>query len=236
MEEVEAYNYLNVFRETVSTSGRWQAGSRYTGRNHKGLIEEKLLALKLQVERWFLLSTQRGTATVSTNYRHTYGYGAFGFISTNAVAYAGSLSESALFEYFEDVFAKGSNMRRHYAGSTQIREINSIVREHSGFQVDNLTDEYGVSLQRLRTDFGMVDLVWDPVLDSKFVNYGFTFDAKPKQTKMRYMANDEVGSRKFRMNYDVHTPGQDGKSDELMMDVGFQLTNEETAGYLYKST
>jgi len=73
------------------------------------------------------------------------------------------------------------------------------------------------------------------MMDGKFTDYGLVLDAGEDNVKLRYMANDDKGSRKFRYEQGVETPGVDGKDDQVMMDVGIQITNEETCGWLYQS-
>ncbi len=235
-QETEMYNYASVFSETVSTSGRYQAGEQYTdGRTHKEQVRKRIEEMKSQVERNFLFSTERGSKLNSTSkYRATYGYGALGFISTNKTSYAGTLSESAFDNYLKSVFAKGSNIKRHYAGASQIQAINKIVKDlYQVTDTDN-TSEYGAALNTYITPFGKLKLFWNPVMDGKFSGYGFTLDEE--NVKLRFMANDNKGSRKFRIEDHVETPGTDGEITKLLMDVGLQLTNESENGILYDST
>ena len=44
------------------------------------------------------------------------------------------------------------------------------------------------------------------------------------------MADDESGSRKFRIVEHVETPGTDGRVDKLMADIGIQIPNESIHG------
>jgi hypothetical protein len=67
-------------------------------------------------------------------------------------------------------------------------------------------------------------------MDGKFKNFGFTLDAE--NIRLRYMANDNKGSRKFRVEEGVETSGVDGKTDKIMFDVGIEIHNEETHGIL----
>jgi hypothetical protein len=79
---------------------------------------------------------------------------------------------------------------------------------------------------------GTIKIVWDPVLDGKFVNWGITIDEG--NVKGRHMGNDDKGSRKFRIEANVQTPGTDRKETKLLADIGVQIEQEETMGVLYK--
>lgn len=233
-KEVEKENYCEIHSESVTTTGRYQAGRKYTnGKKHKDQVRKKITEMKLEIERNFMFSTDKGSTPVTTDYRHTWGEGALGRITTNKTSYNGALTESALDNYFQSVFAKGSKRKKHYAGSNQISAINTILKDKSGYTFMDNVKEYGLDLARYRTPFGLVDLIWDPVLDGKFINYGMTFDSE--SVKLRYMDSDEKGSRKMRVEENVQTPGTDGKQTKLLLDVGIQIVNEEENGILYQT-
>lgn len=236
-KEVQKSNYCQIFSETVTTSGRRQAGDKYTnGKSHKDELMKKIKEMKFMYERAWIYNTGSGTVTVSSAYRFTYGEGMLGRFTTNSTPYLGVSSEDSFLDYMKDITAKGSNHRTHYAGSGQYSEILKWVRDY--YRVDNMDTEFGYDLQRIKLGgFGIVDLVWDPVLEGKFTNYGFTLDTGNEYTgkvQLRYMANDEKGSRKFRIEEDVETPGTDGKSDKLLSDIGIQIPNEEVNGIYYR--
>lgn len=232
--EVEKYNYCEIHSESVTTSGRYQAGRKFTnGKKHKDQVAKKIKEMKFEIERNFFFSTDKGTATVSSSYRHTWGEGLLGRVSTNKTSHSGALTEAALDSYLQDVFAKGSSRKKHYAGSGQITAINTILKDKQGYQLMDGTKEYGLSLDRYRTPFGVLDIIWNPVLDGKFTDWGFTVDQD--FAKLRHMASDDKGSRKFRVEEGVETPGTDGKTTKILFDVGLEIPQEETAGILYKA-
>ncbi|MGE5433028.1 MAG: DUF5309 family protein [Syntrophomonadaceae bacterium] len=233
-KEIEKYNYCTIFKETVTTSGRRQAGDTYTGgKSHKDEVRKKVLEMKAQYERNFLFATASGTVTVSTNYRFTYGMGFLGRVTTNKVSYATTLTEAAFDAYLQQVFsAKGSSkVKRHYCGATQLAAINKFVKDQ--YTVMPIAREYGVDVNRYITPFGRLELVWNPMMDGKFSKFGFTVD--PLGMKLRFMANDEKGSRRFRIEEGIETPGTDGKSTQILADLGIQIANEERHGILYDS-
>jgi hypothetical protein len=48
------------------------------------------------------------------------------------------------------------------------------------------------------------------------------------------MANDKKGSRKFRIEANVETPGADRTETKLLADIGLEFPLQETAGYLFR--
>ena len=231
-EAVEKYNYLTIFTEAVATTGRDEAGEAWTdGESHDEQVEKKIKELKLKIERFFLLSSASPATRTISSYLWTYGQGLLGRITTNTTQYTpGAMTEAQWNAHWLKVFARGSNHRIHYVGSKQLADIDAMIGAKVQLK-DNITTEYGVQMTRLYPPTGMVDVVWDPVLDGRFANYGFSID--PENVSLRYMANDKKGSRRFRIEENVETPGTDGTTTKILADVGVQLPNEEKHGILY---
>lgn len=230
-QAVEKNNYLTIFTEAVATTGRDEAGEAWTdGETHDEQVEKKIKELKLKVERFFMLSTATPATRTVSSYLWTYGNGALGRITTNVSTYtAGAMTLAQWNAHWLKVFAKGSKRRIHYVGSQQLSDINAMIADKVQLK-ENITTEFGVQMSRIYTDTGIVDLTWDPVLDGKYTNYGISLD--PEDVVLRYMANDKKGSRRFRVEENVETPGTDGSTTKILMDVGIQIPNEEKQGYL----
>lgn len=233
VKEVEKYNYLNIFSESVATTGRHQAGETYTdGVDHAALVAKKIEEMKLQAERYFLFAPSQGYATAG-NYRTTWGHGFLGRIQTHVNSYSPTLDEDTFDDHLREVFEKGSNRKIHMCGSGQLTEINKFIKSRYEINPSPVTTIYGVNVREYMTPFGTVDLIWNPMMDGKFTNYGFTMDAD--KVRLRYMANDKKGSRKFRIEEGVETPGVDGTTTKLLMDLGIEIHNEECHGILART-
>ena len=233
VKEVEKFNYLNIFSESVATTGRHQAGENYTdGVDHPALVAKKIEEMKLQAERYFLFAPGQGYATAG-NYRTTWGHGFLGRILTNVNSYSPSLDEDTFDDHLREVFQKGSNRKIHICGSGQLSEINKFIKNRYELNPNPAVSIYGVNVREYLTPFGSVDIIWNPVMDGKFTDYGFTIDAD--KVKLRFMANDKKGSRKFRIEEGVETPGVDGTTTKILMDLGIEIHNEECHGILRKA-
>lgn len=230
-KEIEKYNYCTIFSETVTTSGRYQAGEKYTnGKSHADKVKKLTIEMKYQFERNFWFSTEQYTGTINTDYRFTFGQGAIGRITTNKVQYSGALSEPALDDFLMSIFQKGSNVKDIYMGSQALNDINKFVK--AKYELAGMTKEYGVDVSSYITPFGKVNLIWNPVFTNRFSTWAIALD--PEGVKMRYMDSDDKGSRKFRVEEGVETPGTDGKSTKILADLGIQIANEELHGILYQ--
>ncbi|MBK7865874.1 MAG: DUF5309 family protein [Ignavibacteriales bacterium] len=230
VKEIEKFNYLNIFSESVATTGRHQAGETYTdGVDHAALVAKKIEEMKLQAERYFLFAPSQGYAT-SGNYRTTWGHGFLGRIQSNVNSYSPTLDEDTFDDHLKEVFQKGSNRKIHLCGSGQLMEINKFIKTRYELNPNPTVSVYGVNVREYLTPFGSIDLIWNPVMDGKFTNYGFTIDAD--KVRLRHMAEDKKGCRKFRIEEGVETPGVDGTTTKILMDLGIEIHNEECHGIL----
>lgn len=232
-KEVEKYNYLNIFSESIATTGRAQAGESFTdGMTHDEMVEKRIEEMKLQIERYFLFAPAHGYATTG-NYRTTWGHGFIGRVSSNVNTYSSGLTESVFDEHLKEIFQKGSNHKVHLCGGNQLADINKFIKDRYELNPDPSVDVYGIHLKEYITPFGMVDIIWNPVMDGKFADAGFTIDAE--KVRLRYMAPDKKGSRKFRIEENVETPGVDGTTTKILFDLGIEIQNEECHGILKKA-
>lgn len=234
-QEVEVYNYCTIFLEGVASTGRDQAGENYTdGKTHDEEVMKKMEEMKLQYERYDLFSNQRiaplGTSTAT---QRTLGYGLKGFLTTNAVSYSGAVTKDALDAFFSQVFAKGSPNRTFVVGNDLFNGITKIATDKQGSFPSVIDSSYGGRINIYIHGAGDVKIVRDQVMDGKFTDNGFIFEED--QIIPRHMGNDKKGSRKFRLEANVETPGTDRTETKLLADIGIQVNNQELGGYFYKS-
>lgn len=233
-KEVENYNYLNTFVDFITTSEREEAGEAYTdGVDHDGLLEKRVKELKLEAERWLIMSNSRGAVT-SGNEQFTYGYGLDGRITTNVTSYAGPLDEDTFDDYLKDALLLGNNHKVHVAGTEQMNDIHKFMKDRYTLQQTpgqkSVWNEYGMDVSTYRVFNGTVSLLWNPVMDGKFTNYGYTLD---DSIKLRYAAPSKVGARKFRVRK-IDVGRNTGSETEILMDIGLEVPNESKNSKIYQ--
>ena len=230
------YNYLTIFSETVEMTGREEAGQKWTnGLTFQERLEKRIKEVKIQMEQFFLLSTARTVTNApvgagGASDRVTVGYGLKGLITSNVTSYSGALTEAALDAYFMQIFNHGGPVKHHYCGWGQLSQINAILK--AKYQVNTVPSRiYGSDLQEYIVPGGKILLIPDPVLDGpKLTYWGVTVD--PDSVRLREMAPDETGSRAFRIEDEIKTPGVGGSKAKILADVGIEVMNQEKCGWL----
>jgi hypothetical protein len=233
-QEIERYNYCEIHSETVTQSGRKQAGENWTnGKSFDDEVTKKIAEMKEELERNFLFSPGIGDGefTVSTDYRHTVNKGLYGFLTTNKTSFVGAVGEAGIDSFLASVFAKGSNERELMMGSDYLIAFNKIVKDK--YQTTPVAKKYGVDVTQYITPFGKANVVYNPQMKAKCYNSAFAIDLGA--FKLRYMADYKKGSRKFRIEEGVETPGTDGLSTKILFDQGIQVANEELHGLHYQA-
>lgn len=232
-QEVEVYNYCTIFNEGIGSTGRDQAGEDYTdGKTHDEEVMKKMEEMKLMYERNFLFSNVAATTGTTTATKKTIGKGLKGFFTSNAVSYAGAISETALDNFFSQVFAKGSQNRTFVVGNNLFNGIAKIAKDKQGSFPSVIDSSYGGRVNTYIHGMGDVKIVRNSLMDGKFANAGFIY--QEDQIIPRHMGNDKKGSRKFRIEANVETPGADRTETKLLADIGLQVNNQELGGFLYQ--
>jgi len=227
--ESEVYNYLTIMSDTVGMTGREEAGRHYSsGLSFAEKLQKKQKEMKLRFERLALLSLNAGKT--SATMVKSWGRGALGTFTTNLTDYGSALSLSSLDTFMKNIGAKGSTRRTIYAGTNVYYAIQSIVRDKIGSLPSVVKGAFGVNIMTVYYGDLELTLIKDPVLDGKYTDYALGVDLD--RVVGRYMANDGKGSRKFRIEMNTQTPGDDIQEAKVLMDLGVQFMNESTGGWL----
>ena len=237
-QPIQVSNYLTKFNEAVGMDGRQQGSKTYTnGTSFKEQIKKKVEEMKLLYENNFKFSKTSGSKNLTGSdggtYAATWGKGLLGMITTNIHTYT-TLTEDIVDAFFAAIFSTGgSGVKDLYQGVNQSIAMQKIVKDKVAVAPQAIITEYGTRLTKYVMNQGQVNFIWDPTMNNSFNDYGFAVDPDAsKPIKLRYSADDDKGSRKFRVEKHVETPGSDGRLDKLMSDIGIQIPNQEINGIL----
>ena len=237
-QPIQVSNYLTKFNESVGMTGRQDASKTWTGgTSFKAQIDKKVWEMKLLYENNFKFSTESGIKTITgsdgNTYNASFGKGLQGMITTNVQSYT-VLTEDVVDQFMATLFSTGgSNVKDLYQGINQSLAFSAMIKAKYQINPKPITTEYGVDLQRYVLPQGKVNIIWDHTMNGQYEDWGFAVDPDSrKPLKMRYMADDDQGSRKFRIQKHVETPGTDGRLDKFLSDIAIQVPNEEINGIL----
>lgn len=235
VQEENVYNYLKEFAYYVETTGRQQAGEYFTdGMSHAERVAQKFIEAKLEIERYLWFATLR-SALSSGNNQATLGYGLDSQITT-ATVYSSAMVEATWRNVLKQAMKYGSGKKIAYLGADLIDNVEGFMQDYyevtqSG--ASSLFNEIGLSAKTYRTFGGIVTLVWNPLFDEDRAGNGYILDEE--QVVLRYMADDERGSRKLRVRDNVGIGYEDKKVTEILADVGVMIKDERTCHKIIKA-
>ncbi len=233
---VPKYAYPQIIKKTVRMTGTQQASAFYGGGDWKYQWVKKLMEADEECERaWlnngsaYIASTPSSSNTISAG---------FNSLTTNRFSYTNPLDKiewnaglKTQFNYTNNTnliaMAGGEALNDFDNFMTSIWTItqDSPDMELKGFGLLT-TSPQKTQMVRYRHPQGMVDIMYNPQLTGKYANDVIVYD--PLNVKKIYMADDEDGSRKFRVELNIKTAGDDVKEGQYMFHQGLAIGLEET--------
>jgi len=239
----EITGYCQIGLDAVQMSGREDATDHWTdGEDFKALIDEKLVEISKYEERKWLLN---GIPYDDQSNNFTYSGGFRGMVQTNVSYYNGTyIDEPALDDALETIYAKqDTNILYGYAGTKFIRGLGKMMKDRFSWKIsqEEIIKAYGgiskqggsPQLLRYNSDFGIVYFMWDPLLEGDVFAYSALI-LNRKHSRMRFMQNDSIGSRKFRIEPNVQDLGTGSIMDQMIWDTGLEVGPEVYDGWIHK--
>lgn len=231
-----AYNYTEIQKRAVHLTRSQKATAEYGGQDWDRNKLDRMEEFKFNLEM-SLLKGIRGSGTGVQNGSFTQ-YQSGGMFDTTAAfiynnyQYSGSApSESWFFNTFlKGVFAKGTSRKRLYAGSNLIQAINDYSKVKTQTKVE--ATEYGVDIQKIKCPFGMLDLVWHPLMDGDvFANQGVALDMGIDTVKYRYLAGNGE-NRDLNFEEFDYVKESDARKGQWIGEIGWEIQGNEYHGLI----
>ena len=223
------YNLTQIIKKSVHMTGTQMATENYGGSDW---VNQRLKATKewkLELERAWIFGIRNVTTTAGAQVRTTGGLldstsGSMGI--TDSSQFAGAAdgesvpSEAWFFQTFlKNLFAKGSNEKVMLCGGSLLQGINDYSKVKQQTKVGE--KEYGVDVNVILCPFGRLKLIWHPMLEANYANWGIAID-RDDYMKYRFLSANGV-SRDMQYQQNIGTVGTDERKDQYLAEVGFHL-------------
>jgi hypothetical protein len=222
------YNYCEILKrsvhETRSKAATVEYGPEDWMRNKMDRMEE----FKYDVEMNFIAGI-RDDNTGFQNGSFTQ-YHAGGVLDTTAnfispsYAYTDPMTESFFFDTFiKGAYSQGSNEKTLYAGNTLLTYINNYSKNTSTLQTQVADKVYGVDIRRVVHNFGVLNLVWHPMLEGTiYGKKGILIDDAAGYLKYRYLSGNGI-NRDLQWEEFDFIKEQDGRKGQWIAEAGIQV-------------
>ena len=236
--------YTQIFKTLVPLFSGTALATRYRGvsNEYQRVYQEKLMEHKMDLEHAFLFGMGTDDSTTSGPLRRTHGilpyteqYGkvkTFAYSSTNYDHFVDSM---------EDVFSPESGNSGEklvlcsrkvmsffnklggssFLGNTMA--LNSQVG--SGFDLQNIQNDFGINVTRISTIYGGLNLVMEPLFRNQHENTAIMIDLA--NVAYRPLEGNGV-SRDTQIITNVQTNGVDGRKDMILTEAGLEVSLPET--------
>lgn len=228
-------NYLQIFRKSVEITKTMANTELYGGADRPAQRKKKGIELMRDLERCFLFGSPLEDAdTIDTGMtahaRRTSG-GIFHYISTNATAAGGALTESEFEGFLRTVFRYGSSSRYLFCAPIVLSVIS--LWAQGKLQTFPKDKTYGIAISQYLSPHGTVNLVKELMLENaggvSSTSYygGYAAAVELEDCTYRYLQNRDV-----QFETDIQHPADDFYKDQYICEVGMEFHNEQKHGEL----
>lgn len=238
-----AYNYTQIFRQTVELSRTASKTRLRTGDAMKEAKHDAFYCIGNAMEWAFLMggrntTTRRGKPITTTGgikyFLDSYNSGSN--VKTATTDYGSGVTYTGLMSYMKNIFDYGSSQKMCLLGNTALATINAIVKLNSTMYIEPGITEFGMAVTKLVCPFGELILKTHPLFNqvpggtNSVAYYGmdsWMFVLDMKNLVYRYIDD-------LKYQPDLQANGVDGKQAGWIAEVGLEVHHPRTH-YLIKN-
>tara|TARA_R110000868_G_scaffold65399_7_gene195706 strand:+ start:37113 stop:38558 length:1446 start_codon:yes stop_codon:yes gene_type:complete len=242
--------YTQIFKTLVPLFSGSALATRYRGvsNEYMRVYQEKLMEHKMDLEHAFLFGIGTDDSTANGPLRRTWGIlpytEAYGKVKTFAYA---SATYDSFVDAMEDVFSPESGNSgeklvlcsrkvmsffnklggNSFLGNMMAQQNNSkdIYAGGSGFDMQNIKNEFGMAVTRISTIYGGINLVAEPLFRNQHENTAIMIDLN--NVAYRPLEGNGV-SRDTQIITNIQGDGVDGRKDMILTEAGLEISLPET--------
>jgi hypothetical protein len=165
-------NLCQITEKVTQVSGTARAlHPKGVGDTFDAEVSDRLIELKRDMEWYFL----NGTKTVESDTAARQMNGLVNLVnSNNVISTAGALTEDHFLDAFQKMWDHGAQGEYFaFVNATQKRAINALAKAGSNvrwvLENGSVTNEWGVGISKIVSDFGTINLVLDRHMDTKTI-------------------------------------------------------------------
>lgn len=223
-QEVDVYNYTQIFRTPLILSGTEAASKLYGGKDLAYQRRKAAIEHKRDMARAMYFGQKKQDTSGTTVRRTMAGLDSF-MTDAQTVAFD-STYVPLTYRNFDNyvaqkAFSHGSSEKLLIAGPYLASAINSWAEKKLVTKVDK-SATYGIRVKNLVTSYGDFKVIYDPLLaDGAHAGYGYVIDTD----NVRYAYLD---GRDTKLNIGIQAPDVDGIIDEYITECSLEVKLPKT--------
>lgn len=223
-------NYTQITRDSIEASETWRGSENFTTPGDwDRQVAKTMIEHKLKLEQTYIHGTPSEDLTGAP--LRTSG-GAYHFVQTNRTDMGGAMTEAEFFTAIGDAFRYGNKQAKlGFASRLAVNVANGFPRARLEVVQGDNDNTYGLSIMKYRSPHGTLSLVTHDLLEGA-VYGGHILILDMSQLRKRPMRSYGGGTRDTHINERIETPGQDGRKDEVLTEVGLEFGVEKSHALL----
>lgn len=224
------FNYCQTFRRTLKITRNKLRQGEYgddgnTAESRRKIERNKILRLhQNDIEQSLMFGEPKKDISGSDPLYVTGGL--FHYIKTNVMSITNpdKFKVGTINEILGAMADKGSaGDKVMLTGSSFNAKLNDNAIKTFAGGSGNLLKEYGISLDKIDTEYGELNIMYDPVLSSVYPNSAVIIDLE--ELMLHFI-------EETKMETNIQSDGYDGVVDTFLTDCGLEVSNEECHGIL----
>ena len=229
-DPTEAYNYCEIFRNTLEMSNTAQQTNLRTTEQVKEAKREVLQLHGIDMERAFWWGARYQTMKNGKPIRFTGGLTSF-IDANNIVNQNGSDADMEDLEgWMERMFRYGSNEKMVFCGNRALLAVQQIVRKNSTFNIQSGIKEYGMEVTKLVCPFGSLVIKTHPLFNqmASVIGTYYACDSWFYVLDMSKLTYIYLRNRDTKYEADLKENGIDGMKSGWISECGMRVAHPET--------
>lgn len=228
--QTELTNYTQIIRTPYEATRTWNQSATFTRpRDWTYQARKAMVEHMIDWEETFWHGKPSENTSGSQPRRTTGGF--FHYVTTNATAMGGTMTETEFWGTFSSAFRYGNRNSKVLFTSRLVTEVlNTYPRgKLEVVQADN-DATYGVSVTNFRSPFGDLKVITANLFEgSEFGGYGAIVDMS--RVNKRPLVDNEYGSADTHVRENIQANDLDGRKDEILTEAGYQIANEKAHAF-----
>lgn len=219
-------NYTQIVRDSIEASETWRGSETFTTPGDwERTVEKTMIEHKIKLEQMNLHGTPSENLTGAP--LRTSG-GAYHFVQTNRTDMGGVMTETEFFTFIGGVMRFGNKQAKiGFASRLAVNVANGFPRARLEVVQGDNDATYGLAIMKYRSPHGTLALVTHDLLEGAVFG-GHILVLDLSNIRKRPMRSHGGGTRDTHLNEHIETPGQDGRKDEILTEIGLEFGLEKT--------
>jgi hypothetical protein len=227
-QKIQAFNYLQTFRQAVEISGRMNRVETLTEEEKAFQRTEAFKEVTRDIEHALIFGSRNNALVDANGKKVTTMGGLREMVTTHVTNQGGTMSRDQFIAWTESVFDTGSAVKTLFAGPTLLTTIHSFYDDKTRY--NTTVTNVGLRIQAIDTPHGTLNLVPHKGLRGAYAGDGIAVDTE----NLKLRPTEKDGGGRLQLKTDTQEKGQDSTREEVFaehtLDYGAEQNHAQLRG------